>query len=203
MSSLSADSNLKEINAHKKKINWGDVPAIYHMVSSSIGDLDGILTHGFDSAYKKILNPNFWNLPLFSPYKDQQNNLQVKNKPEIYLRHEYNDMGYELHLYPVVDGQIIKEAMINHPRCPFTRWHPESMQMLFRINSLVSFNIFCYQSGDEADLALIKYAYFRVNKLIDTLSESFHIVEVKGYNIAQFYQEIVKRNGNILNPEAE
>jgi hypothetical protein len=30
------------------------------------------------------------------------------------------------------------------------------------------------------------------------LSESFQIITVKGYNIAEFYQEIAKRNGNIL-----
>ena len=42
--------------AGKKKINWGDVPAIFQMVSSSLGDLDGLLTSGFDNPYKRILN---------------------------------------------------------------------------------------------------------------------------------------------------
>jgi len=70
--------------------------------------------------------------------------------------------------------------------------------MLFRLNSLVAFAIYCFQSGDEADKALLKYAHYKVKELITTLSESFQIIVVKGYSIAEFYQEIAKRNGNIL-----
>jgi len=36
-----------------------------------------------------------------------------------------------------------------------------------------------YQSGDEADLALIKFAYCLVTNLIEILSESFDIIEVE------------------------
>jgi hypothetical protein len=86
--------------------------------------------------------------------------------------------------------------------CPFEDWHPEKMQMLFRINSLVSFCIFAYKSGDEADLALIKYAYLSVNHLINILRESFNIVDIKGYSIAEFYQEINNRKGDIITPES-
>ena len=191
MSSLNEHSNLKEINAFKKKINWGDVPTIFHLVSSSLGDLDGILTHGFDSAYKQILNPETWNLPLLEASKDKKGNLTVKYKPKIMLRHEYNDMGYELHCYPVLHTE-------SQASSPFLNWKPESTQMLFRINSLVAFSIFCFQSGDEGDLALIRFAHQTVEKLILNLSQSFQLMETKGYNIAQFYQEITKRNGNIV-----
>jgi hypothetical protein len=74
--------------------------------------------------------------------------------------------------------------------------------MLFRVNSLVAFAINCYQNGDEADVALIKFSHYKVAQLITTLSESFHITEVKGYSIAEFYREIAKRNGNILKPKS-
>ena len=201
MSSLSTNATLKEINAYKKKINWGDVSAMYHLFSSSMGDIDGILTHGFDSAYKQLLNPNTWNLTLLGATKGPDGSLQVKNKPQISLRHEFNDMGYELHCYPVIDGEIVTQTMINKKNCPFNAWYPEKMQMLFRINSLVAFAIYCFQSGDEADIALLKYAHYMVEDLITTLSESFQIVTVKGYSIAEFYQEIAKKNGNILNQE--
>ncbi len=191
MSSLNEHTNLKEINAYKRKITWGDVPAIFHLVSSSLGDLDGILTHGFDSAYKRILNPDTWNLPLLEGNKDKYGNLTIKHKPKIILRHEYGDMGYELHCYPVLHEN-------SQASCPFINWQPESMQMLFRINSLVAFSIFCYQSGDDGDIALIRFAHKRVEELILNLSESFQVLEIKGYNIAQFYQEIANRNGNII-----
>ncbi len=202
MSSLSTKPNLKEINAYKKKISWGEVSSIYHMFSSSLGDLDGILTHGFDSAYKQILNPNTWNLPLLDAHKELDGSIKVKNKPQIALRHEFNDMGYELHCYPAIDGEVVTQRMIDKGNCPFITWHPEKMQMLFRINSLVAFAIFCFQSGDEADVALLKYAHYKVEELITILSESFQIVVVKGCSIAEFYQEIAKRNGNILTQEA-
>lgn len=201
MTTLDPRASLKEINAHKKRINWGDVPTIFHMVSSSIGDADSILLHGFDSGYKRVLQHSAWNLPIFEPYKDNKGNLKVKNKPDVILLHQYNDMGYELHFFPVVNGELVKESMVNNPKCPFVRWYPESMQMLFRINSLVAFSIFTFKSGDEADLALLRFAHQSVNKLIANLEESFHIIDVKGYNIAQFYQEITNRNGDILNPE--
>ncbi|WP_114327064.1 hypothetical protein [Candidatus Colwellia aromaticivorans] len=201
MSSLAKKPNLKEINALKKKLNWGDVPAIYSLVASSLSELDGILSHGFDSAYKTILDRNTWNLQALNGYRDSDGNIQVKIKPKLILRHDYNDMGYELLCYPIVDGERINHPLVREHTCPFQTWLPESMRMLFRINSLVAFSIFTYQNGDEADLALIKYAYYSVEKLIKILSESFELVEVEGYSIAEFYQEIDRRNGNILNSD--
>jgi hypothetical protein len=201
MSSLSPNANLKEINAYKKKINWGDVPTIYHMLSSSLGDLDGILTHGFDSPYKQILNPNSWNSSLLDARKNDDGSIQVKNKPQISLRHDFNDMGYELHCFPAINGEVVSMSMLQEGHCPFNNWLPEKMQMLFRINSLVAFSIHCFQHGDEADMALLKFAHYKVEQLITTLSESFQIITVKGYSIAEFYQEIAKRNGNILTQE--
>lgn len=201
MSELSTKSTLKEINAYKKSINWGDVEALYHMFSSSLGDLDGILSHGFDSAYKQILNPNTWNKKLLGITKGMDGNVHVATKPQIILRHVFNDMGYELHCYPVVFGEPLMERMVNNKCCPFETWAPERMQMLFRINSLVAFSINCFKRGDEADLALLQFSHKKVVELIHILSESFHIVAVKGYSIAEFYQEIINRKGDILSPE--
>lgn len=201
MSNLAKTSNLKEINALKKKLNWGEVPAIYHLVTSSLSELDGILSHGFDSSYKAILDRNTWNLPALNGFRDSDGNIEVKIKPKIILRHDYTDMGYELLCYPVVNGERINHSLVRDPTSPFQVWLPESMRMLFRINSLVAFSIFTYQNGDEADRALVEHAYYLVEKLIKTLSESFDLVEVEGYNIAEFYQEIDRRNGNILNSD--
>jgi len=201
MSSLSPKANLKEINAYKKKISWGEVSSIYQLFSSSLGDLDGILTHGFDSAYKQILHPNTWNLAFLDAQKSPSGRLKVKHKPQIVLRHEFNDMGYELHCYPAVAGKVVTQSMIDKGNCPFNTWQPEKMQMLFRINSLVAFAIYSFQNGDDADIALLKYAHYKVEELITILSESFQINVVKGYSIAEFYQEIAKRNGNILTQE--
>lgn len=198
MSSSSPQATLKEIHALKKKINWGDVPTIYRMFSSSLGDIDGILTHGFDSAYKQILNTNSWNIPLLGGSKNKDGSIKLPVKPQIALRHDFSEMGYELHCYPYFKGEPVTQSMIDKGFCPFTLWLPEKMQMLFRLNSFIAFAIYTYQSGDEADIALLKYAHYKVEELIGILSESFQIITVKGFSLAEFYQEIAKKNGDIL-----
>lgn len=199
MSGLSKKLSLKEINLLKRKITWGSESTIYRLVSSSIGELDGILSDGFDSAYKTILDRNTWNLQALNGYRDDDGNIHVDIKPDIVLTHQYNEMGYELLCNPVIDGQHINHALIREHTSPFQVWLPDSMRSLFRINNLVVFSIYTYQHGDDADLALIEYAYLLVTKLINVLSESFNIVEVKGYNIAQFYINVEQCKGNILN----
>lgn len=198
MTQLNKNPSLKEISALKKKITWGDVPTIFNMFTSSVSDIDGILTHGFDSAFKQLLNTNNWNLPLLGGFKNSLGKIQVQHKPMISLRHHYNDMGYELHCYPIINGQVVYKTVTNNPDNPFIHWYPETMQLLFRINSLIAFSIYSYQNGDEADIALIKYAYLCVERLISILSDSFDIMDITGYNIAEFYQEVANRKGNII-----
>lgn len=189
--------SLKEINAYKKKLNWGETPAIYHMASTSISELDGILTHGFESAYKTILNPNSWNLDYLGAYKDEEGNTQVRNKPKVILRHYYDEQNYELHCYPVIRGEMVTTRYHDIESCPFHNWTPETLKRLFRISSLVSFIIYTFQSGDRADLALIHYSHKKVQELIHILDASFDIVKIKGYNIAEFCNEIYQRQPNV------
>ncbi|WP_181901730.1 hypothetical protein [Thalassotalea euphylliae] len=190
--------DLKEINALKKQLTWGDVSALYHMVASSAGELDGILSHGFESGYTNILDKKYWNLNLLKGNVDNSGEITVAIKPQVSLRHVYNDMGYELHCYPVIRGQRMNHNMIDHPMCPFQRWIPEAMRRLFRVNSLMSFIMITAENGDQADVALIRHIYRRVERLIGYLDESFEIVEVKGPNIARFFQEAIKHHKDAL-----
>jgi len=192
MNELPITSSLKEITAYKKKLCWGDVPAIYHMTASSVGEMDGILTHGFDSAYKQLFNKNNWNITFLEGSTDSNGNVIVRNKPQISLRHCYDEQNYELHCYPIVKRERVILPLLQHPSCPFERWLPESMQMLFRVSSLISFIVFTFQSGDQADLALIKFSHKRVQELIGELSKSFEIVDITGYTIAEFCKELYK-----------
>lgn len=190
MNQLSEKATLKDINAYKKKLNWGDSPTIFQMVINSIGDMDGILSHGFDSAYKQLLNINTWNLALLGSFQDTKGNLIVKTKPKISLHHVFNEQHYELHCFPIMLDEKVVTLQQNNPQCPFTTWVPETMQMLFRISSFVSFMTYNVQGGDEADLALIKFTFYRVEDLIDNLKKSFDVVDEKGPNIAEFYRDI-------------
>lgn len=184
---------LKEINALKKKLNWGDIPAIYHMVSTSVGDLDAILTHGFESGYKSILNKETWNLPKLGGTRGENGVITVQYKPKISLRHVYNEMGYELHCYPMVNGERLNKNLIDSPHCPFKRWIPETMRRLFRVNALTNYMMYMTENGDDADKHLIRHIYFRVEELIDILRESFDVIDVRGYTIAEFYTEVKQR----------
>lgn len=187
MNELSSNPSLKEINAFKKSLNWGDVPAIYHLAASAISDVDGILTHGFDSAFKQLLDKSNWNLTIAG---------QVTNtvKPQISLYHNINEHNYELHCYPIINHERVMDTQINNPICPFIKWYPETMQMLFRLNSLIPFIVYSFQKGDKADYALIRYANTRVDELIVLLEQSFDIIEIKGYSIADFCKEIHRKH---------
>ena len=193
MNELPEITNLKDINAYKKKVTWGDVPTIFHMTYGAVSELEGILTHGFDNAYKRLFNINHWNLEFLEKFSDAQGNIQVKQKPKITLKHSYNEHNYELHCFPIVKGERLTKSASKHPQCPFDNWIPESMQMLFRINHLVSFILYTFQTGDNADIALIRYTHFRVNKLIEKLNESFEIVDILGDSILEFCQQLEKR----------
>lgn len=196
MNELSEDPTLKDINAYKRKLTWGEVPSVYQMAYSSVSELDGILTHGFDSSYKQMFNKELWNLKFLGSYKDGNGDIRIANKPKIILRHVYNEQNYELHCYPVVQGNICNVPLIGHAKCPFVNWYPESMQLLFRLNSLVSFIVYSFQGGDQADIALIRYSHLQVTELIDKLQGSFDIVNIKGYSIADFFKEIYRRQPN-------
>lgn len=194
MSKTLSAHDLKKINAKKKQLTWGDVPPIYQLTSSALSEIDSILTHGFDSPFRQILDKETWNLPFLGGKRDEQGEITVQRKPKIALQHIYTKHSYELHCFPMINGEQMQYGIHKHPKCPFIHWEPESMQLLFRINSLVSFIIFAYKKGDAADQALIRFAHFKVMELIDILMESFEIVDVIGYNIAQFCQEIGLRS---------
>jgi len=194
MSELSDNPSLKEINAYKKKINWGDIPTIYHLATSSISDIDGILTHGFNSAFKQLLDQSNWNLSVLEEKHDIFGKGEATPKPKIALYHNINEQHYELHCYPIINDERVLQAQFNNPLCPFIKWTPETMQMLFRLNSLIPFIVYTFQKGDKADYALVRYANQRVDELISLLQQAFNITDIKGYTIAEFCKEIYRKH---------
>ena len=203
MDSLPNNATLREINAHKRKINWGDVSSLYQIAARSASNLDELLTHGFDSGYKEILNKNNWNLNLLDGSKDSQGKISVDKKPRVVLRHIYNEMGYELHCYPIIDDQTVILPLIDDPDCPFKKWLPESMRQLFRVSGLHTFIAYTINKGDEADFALIKHIHVRVEELIELLAQHFDVINIKGYSIAEFFSEVKKKNGKLDSSDFE
>ncbi|MBL4910199.1 MAG: hypothetical protein JKX78_09355 [Alteromonadaceae bacterium] len=198
MNMLNEKPTLKEIHAFKKKICWGDLPTIFHMAYNSVSDVDNILTHGFDSSYKQLFNINNWNLTFLGSHKDDKGNLIINSRPQIALQHVFNEQHYELHCYPILNGEKTNLQMLKNPHSPFINWLPESMQILFRISSFVSFMTYHAQGGDEADVALIKFTHLKVENLIEKLKKTFDVTETSGRSISDFYHEIQQRKSNII-----
>ena len=193
MDELSANPSLKEINGLKKRLTWGDIPNIYNLLATSVSEMDGLLSYGFDNPYKQLLDKSNLNTEFLGEYRDDNGALQLKTKPQLILHHIYEHDNYELHCHLVMGGERVFESIINNPKCPFKQWRPESMKVLMRLKALIPFISFALQKGDEADLALLKFSHFRIKQLVENLRDSFDIIEVQGYNIAQFCQEISSR----------
>ena len=179
---------LKDINWYKKQINWGELPAFYHMVASSVGELEGIHTHGFDNALKRIINPNNWNLELLGAEQLPNGKFRVPNRPRLVLYQIFTDRGFELHAYPLAKDKEIDQYVRDHPLMEFHTWDPGTMKLILRINQLHKFIDFAAQRGDQADFALISYASELVDKTIDFLSSKVNVTKVDGVKI----QELLK-----------
>lgn len=184
---------LKTINAYKKTLNWGDVPAIYQLLASSVSELDGILSHGFKNNFKDLLNKKNWNLTLLGGKVDNNGQITTQIKPQISLQHCFFEHHYELHCHLVMNGEKVLENLTEDPACPFNHWSPRVSKKLFRINSLIPFIHYTFRKGDKADMQLIRFAYLRVEELINTLRESFDIIDIEDYTIAQFCRELIAK----------
>ena len=193
MGELSKSPTLKEINALKKKLSWGEVPNIYNLFATSISDMDGVLMHGFDNPYKQLLDKSNLNIELLGQFRNEHGELQLKTKPQLILHHSYDQDNYELHCHLVMNEERVFETQRNNPDCPFILWRPESMKTLFKLKAIIPFISYAIQKGDEADLALLKFSHIRSQQLIDHLRDFFDIVKVQGYTIEEFCQEIASR----------
>lgn len=192
---LPEDATVKDINAMKKRINWGEIPAFFHLVSSSIADAEGFINYGFDNAYKRIVDKNNWNFEKLGV----TNGAELKHivnfaeldplvKPEICLYHVFSPQGYELLAFPYVNGKVVDDYRRDDKNMDFSLWDPSQMKVLVRISQFHKFIAFTLSTGDDADVALVIHAHHVVEKMIKMLSEDITVKEVKGMSIAQAYK---------------
>ncbi len=190
---LPPNPSLKDINAYKKQINWGELPPFYHMVASSLGESEGLLSHGFDTALKRLIDRRNWNIELLGGYIDKEGNIFCENRPRIALYQVFTDRGFELQAFPYAKqkeiDQFVKENRLMEFRC----WDPLNMKVLLRFNQLHQFIDFFFQRGDEADKALIIHAYKIVNKVVEFLRQELDIVKLDGVSIKKYFDLQEKR----------
>ena len=193
-SQLPDEPTIKDINALKKKINWGEIPSFFHLISNAVADVEGFITYGFDNAYKRIVNRKNWNYALLGvdpsidlAQVDHIEQLTPLKKPRICLYHVFNTNGYELLAFPYIKDTVIDEYRREDPDMEFRYWEPTDMKTLVRINQLHKFIAFNIKSGDEADLALIVHAHKVVSHLITMLQSEVDVCKIKGMTIKDAY----------------
>lgn len=192
---LPENHSLKDINAFKKQINWGELPAFYHLVAQSLGESEGLLSHGFDNAAKRIIDQRNWNLTVLGGYVDKANMIHCENKPRIALYHRFTARGFELQALPYAKESEIDQYVKGNRLMEFLLWDPVSMRLVLRINQLQQFISFYFEHGDDADFALIQHAHQTVDKVIMFLRQQVNIVKVDGVSIRSFYAQQKKALG--------
>lgn len=186
---LPKNPTLKDINWFKKQLNWGELPPFYHMVASSVSEAEGIFSHGFDNAIKRITNKRNWNLDLLGGEELDSGEIVCDNPPRIALYQAFTDRGFELLAYPYAKEKEIDQYVKDNKLMEFNLWDPHSMRNILRINQLHKYIQFYFQRGDEADKALILHSHKVVHKTIEFLKSELNVVKLSGVSIKEYYQK--------------
>lgn len=193
---LPKNPTLKDINLFKKTLNWGELPPFFHMVAQSLGESEGLLTHGFDTALKRIVDKRNWNVELLGGYIDKEGTIHCDGKPRLAIYQIFTERGFELHAYPYAKTKEIDQYVKDNRLMEFRVWDPHNMKVLLRINQLHKFIDFYFQRGDEADKALIIHAFKSVHNVINFLKKELVIKKVDGVSIRKYYDMQEKLFGN-------
>lgn len=185
---LAKNPTLKDINWYKKQVTWGELPPFYHLVASSVGESEGVLTHGFDNAIKKILNKRNWNLEALGGSEDDQGVIVCDNPPRLALETVFTDRGFELHAFPYAKSKKIDQYVKENRLMEFKVWDPYDMKVIMRINQLHKFIEYYFKHGDDADKALIIHAHKIVAGVITFLEKNMNVQQVGGVTIKQMFE---------------
>jgi hypothetical protein len=194
-------TSVREITAYKRKLNWGELPPFFHMVSNSLAELEGVYKHGFINDIKRILDKRNWNLSLLEGRKRPDGEIEVKHKPRVVLYRRNTDRGYEIHCYPLIGDQEVRQYAKDIAELPFKIWEPQGMGNLIRVNNLVEFIRHTYLPGDDADRELVKFAHLLTEEIIGHISEHLDVVEDRGYSIKEMLDHLDKHISKKNNPE--
>ncbi len=178
---------LKDINWYKKQLNWGELPPFYHLVASSLGESEGLLTHGFETAIKRLIDKRNWNLDLLDGEEALSGQITCNKKPRIALYQIFTDRGFELLAFPMAKDTEINQYISENKLMEFIVWDPHTMKTILRINQLHKYIQFYFQRGDDADKALIIHAHKVVHKIIDYLKQELNVIKLDGVSIKKYY----------------
>lgn len=176
---------LKDIIRTKKALNWGELPPFFHLMSSALGELDGLFSHGFDNAFRRIIDKRNWNLERLGAEKTADGTLMVSTPPRLALYRRVSARGYEIRCYPLALDKEIDQFVKDHPLMEFSLWDPHHMRCLLRIPQLLEFIHYAYTQGDKADRALVKFAHLAIERVVLELSTHVRIIKDEGERVSE------------------
>ncbi len=186
---MSLQPSLKEIVNYKKRLNWGEIPPFFHMVSNTLSDVGGMNIHGFDNAFKRITKRTNWNLAKLGGRETYNGEIFVDRQPELEVHRRFIGTNYEVHCMPVLNDEPVVTYM-KDDRIDFKVWDPSTMQCLIKLPDFAEFIRHAFTRGDEADQLLVTHASELTEQVLRDLSEDIKIIGLKGYSIKKIIQRV-------------
>lgn len=181
---------LKEINTYKKRLNWGEMPPFFHLVSTSLSEVEGYGIHGFDNPIKRLTDRSNWNLNRLNGRETISGEIFVERQPEVAVQRRFAGKNYEIHCYPLIDDEPVMEYRKNNVNIDFKIWDPASMQCLIKLPDFIEFMQYTYTRGDEADKLLVEFASDLLDNTLRRLNEEVKIISLKGSSIKSIIERI-------------
>lgn len=189
---LPDNPNLKDINRYKRELNWNEYPPFYHMVSSAVANVGGLLQYGFDNAVSRMVNKRNWNIKKLGGYEDENGKIVCETAPRIALRTIFNERGFELYAFPYAGDNPVDQYISDDPELEFSTWDPGYMRLVLRIPEFEKFIHFSTFRGDDADRALIEHAHVLVVDVIKYLHKKMRVIQISGPTISSMHERYRK-----------
>lgn len=158
-------------------------------MAASVGEAEGVFSHGFDNAIKRITDKRNWNLALLGGEELENGEIKCDNPPRLALYQVFTERGFELFAFPYAKDKEIDQYVKENKLMEFKVWDPHAMRNVLRINQLHKYIQFYFQRGDEADKALILHSHKIVHKTIEFLKSELNVIKVSGVSIKEYYQK--------------
>lgn len=181
------ENRLREINRLKRKLTFGNIPAFYHAVATSLGMAEGMLKYGFENSLDTLTDQRNWNIGYLSGFEDASGCIICPNKPRLSIYKVFTPNGFEVHCIPWKGNHEFDFELTNHPQMDFKAWRPSLMKVVFKIAQLHTFIKLYFEYGDDADLELIKCAHNIVEEFVDSIVPQFNTQKVYGISVKGFF----------------
>lgn len=187
------DMRLSDISQLKKRLTFGNIPPGFHAVATSIGMAEGMFRYGFEDHLDKLLDKSNWNLTKLGGTQTPMGEIECPVQPRLSVYTLFTPDGFEVHCIPWNKDQEFDYELANRPDMDFKYWNPATMKVVFRIAQLHNFIRMYFEHGDEADLALIRYAHNVAEAFVEDLQSKLNVQKVFGVSVRSFFEFAQKR----------